>query len=271
MCWRPRLSASGAPCGAGDEWHPIENGNAPRCHTSSTVNLHSGEPMSHSVHHITQLYGMILRPHLIFRHCVLQSRVQLRHLSTLPTAIGLTPSGAPAPDVPLPRSLPPSRALLLLHIPLLPTSWPPRLELTSSLLSTTSTTLKSSKIAVNAIYDGTGSSTAFAEDEVYPARLLYPDGRVFSFPEFSTKTLGEKGLLEGLGYKPDEAGLPEPSGGRDKGDRQHEILVCTHGSRDCRCSDRGIPLIRAIREEIARRGVEGRVKVSEIAHVGGHK
>jgi len=124
---------------------------------------------------------------------------------------------------------------------------------------------------VNAIYDGTGSSTAFAEDEVYPARLLYPDGRVFSFPEFSTKTLGEKGLLEGLGYKPDEAGLPEPSGGRDKGDRQHEILVCTHGSRDCRCSDRGIPLIRAIREEIARRGVEGRVKVSEIAHVGGHK
>ena len=63
----------------------------------------------------------------------------------------------------------------------------------------------------------------------------------------------------------------EPSSGRDAGDGKHEILVCNHGSRDCRCSDRGGPLVEALRKEVERRGVESRVKVSEIAHVGGHK
>jgi hypothetical protein len=42
-----------------------------------------------------------------------------------------------------------------------------------------------------------------------------------------------------------------------------EVLVCTHGARDCRCSDHGGPLVKALREE--------GVAVREIAHVGGHK
>lgn len=52
---------------------------------------------------------------------------------------------------------------------------------------------------------------------------------------------------------------------------QVEIVVCTHGSRDCRCGDKGGALVDALKEEIGRRGLEGKVKVGEVAHVGGHK
>ena len=48
-----------------------------------------------------------------------------------------------------------------------------------------------------------------------------------------------------------------------------EILVCTHGSRDCRCSDLGGALVKSLRSEISKRNLD--VQVREIAHVGGHK
>ncbi|KAI0717421.1 Sucrase/ferredoxin-like-domain-containing protein [Cerioporus squamosus] len=49
------------------------------------------------------------------------------------------------------------------------------------------------------------------------------------------------------------------------------LYVCTHGSRDCRCGDGGGEVVRALRAEIAKRGVERDVFVGEVAHVGGHK
>ena len=52
---------------------------------------------------------------------------------------------------------------------------------------------------------------------------------------------------------------------------KREVLVCTHGSRDCRCEQTGGALVLALRTELARRGLEDEVAVNEIAHVGGHK
>lgn len=58
------------------------------------------------------------------------------------------------------------------------------------------------------------------------------------------------------------------------------LLVCTHGSRDCRCGDTGGKLVRALQEELERRkkrwlGIQwlywSGVTIGEIAHVGGHK
>ncbi|KAF8915739.1 Sucrase/ferredoxin-like-domain-containing protein [Mucidula mucida] len=49
------------------------------------------------------------------------------------------------------------------------------------------------------------------------------------------------------------------------------IYVCTHGARDCRCGTTGVDTARALREEIAARGAAAsRLKVAEVAHVGGH-
>lgn len=49
------------------------------------------------------------------------------------------------------------------------------------------------------------------------------------------------------------------------------LYVCTHGSRDCRCGDAGGDVVRALRAEVARRGIADEVFVGEVAHVGGHK
>ncbi|KAI0701737.1 Sucrase/ferredoxin-like-domain-containing protein [Earliella scabrosa] len=49
------------------------------------------------------------------------------------------------------------------------------------------------------------------------------------------------------------------------------LYVCTHGARDCRCGETGGEVARALRTEVAKRGVGDEVCVGEVAHVGGHK
>jgi len=206
-------------------------------------------------------------PHLLHRY-----RCRWRCLTSPPNGI-----------LPLARHINPTKGLLLFEIPLAPQQWPSRLELSSSLINQTIQSLKHRTIAVNAVYDnsvpssGSGSELtggfAQGKDEIYPARLIYPDGKVFRFPTFSSSTLDTLEFQARSRHRSDPSSLTEFNSGRGRqaGDGVHEILVCTHGSRDCRCSDRGGPLVDALRGEIERRGLHGRVKVNEIAHVGGHK
>ncbi|KAN0082538.1 Sucrase/ferredoxin-like domain containing protein [Tylopilus felleus] len=55
------------------------------------------------------------------------------------------------------------------------------------------------------------------------------------------------------------------------------LYVCTHGARDCRCGNTGGAVARAIRAELDRRKQRDaldpsiRVKLAEVAHVGGHE
>jgi hypothetical protein len=55
------------------------------------------------------------------------------------------------------------------------------------------------------------------------------------------------------------------------------LYVCTHGARDCRCGDIGGAVVRAIRDELDKRrqrratDPSTRIKVAEVAHVGGHQ
>ncbi|KAI8918431.1 Sucrase/ferredoxin-like-domain-containing protein [Powellomyces hirtus] len=49
------------------------------------------------------------------------------------------------------------------------------------------------------------------------------------------------------------------------------VLVCVHGERDCRCGDRGRPLYEALKQEVKNRGLEARVNVLGVSHIGGHK
>ncbi|KAH9896821.1 Sucrase/ferredoxin-like-domain-containing protein [Cubamyces lactineus] len=55
-------------------------------------------------------------------------------------------------------------------------------------------------------------------------------------------------------------------------DRRLHLYVCTHGARDCRCGEGGGAVARALRDELAKRGMgEKDVVLGEVAHVGGHK
>ena len=152
-----------------------------------------------------------------------------------------------------------------------PALWPPKLELESTLLSATSQALKPHAIAVNAYYDGVGNQQSLTvSTEIYSAQLLFPDGKEFRYPSFDLETLSSSSLLTDAAYRPDETLSASPSQGRGA-IGQMEVFVCTHGARDCRCSDRGGPLVQALRHEISKRGLEQDVQIREIAHVGGHK
>lgn len=166
--------------------------------------------------------------------------------------------------LPLPRALSPSKGLFLLSLPFAPEHWPSHLDLYSALYRKSTKLLKSDSVAVNCVYDGQSQSTAFDahSEEKYPARLFRGDRTVFEYPSFSIDMMDQvKRDLNAADR------LPTSSREND----QVEILVCTHGSRDCRCSDRGGALVHSLREEIVKRGLGGRFKVGEIAHVGGHK
>ena len=173
--------------------------------------------------------------------------------------------------LPLPRALPARQGLLLLAVPVPPQAWPAKLELASPLLSATSRALKPHAVAVNAFYDGKGTAQTFREEEAYPARLMFPDGKRFDYPSLTVDGLRSGQIIQDVAHEVDETVSVTPNWGRGASAARQEIMVCTHGARDCRCSDRGGPLVDALRAEIKRRGVEDQVIVREIAHVGGHK
>lgn len=165
--------------------------------------------------------------------------------------------------LPLPRALSPSKGLFLLSLPIAPEHWPSHLDLYSTLYRKTTKLLKPHGLAVNCVYDGHSQSTSFdviKGKEEYPARLIRGDSRVVEYPSFSIDMI-------------DQVKRDLDTSHQDLITRteQVQIMVCTHGSRDCRCSDRGGALVNALRAEMVKRGLESRIKVGEIAHVGGHK
>jgi hypothetical protein len=150
----------------------------------------------------------------------------------------------------------------------------------SSLLQLANKRLKAESIAVNAYWDGVGDADGFptgkaGDDEVYRARLMYPDGKVFEYPKFGKAVLEGEEFSEDLRYEVKGVDVLQGEGdgvpGLRHDDGKREIMVCTHGARDCRCSDMGRPLVVALREEISKKGLAEKVTVGEIAHVGGHK
>lgn len=223
---------------------------------------------------------------LLRRHTVIHPQ---RHLSTslsrprAPIPIPNTPSAPPLPlpdayPLELPRAISPTRALLLLSTPSPPTDWPSHLEMHSPLLAATSAKLKARGVGVNVVYDPAapygsfGFQTEKKGEEKFMGRLFWPDGRKMEWDVFNLETLNSDQLEKAINYTPvlsHSSGLPQllPASITSK----KEILVCTHGSRDCRCADRGGPLVLALRKEVNRRGLQSQVKIGEVAHVGGHK
>jgi hypothetical protein len=169
--------------------------------------------------------------------------------------------------LPLPRSINPSKGLFLIHLPMPPSSWPSHLDLYFPLLRKTTKWFKERGIIVNCIYDGVGTETEFTEGGEYVARLFTPSGSL-KFEGFGEKVLTSGGFKEEV-----NSVLGKSTGSVDYSESpiesEKEILVCTHGSRDCRCSDLGGGLVQSLRKEIERRGLG--IEVREVAHVGGHK
>ncbi|ODN96457.1 hypothetical protein L198_04171 [Cryptococcus wingfieldii CBS 7118] len=145
----------------------------------------------------------------------------------------------------------------------------------SPLLATASAHLKSKGIGVNVVYDQSlpvpESGMLGMGEEKYQARLHWADGRIRVWGRFSMATLSSADLEKELAYTPSIAAEGWPLLATSAKRRPKEILICTHGARDCRCHDKGMPLLEALREEVRKKGLENEVKIGEVAHVGGHK
>jgi hypothetical protein len=214
----------------------------------------------------SRLYTSGLRSNTLDHH--------IRHIS-IPTSSRYSTTTSPKSTndddhsalnpLPLPHSINPSKGLFLIHLPIPPNHWPSHLDLYFPLLRKTTKLMKERRVVVNCIYDGTGTDVEFKEGGRYFARLFTRKG--------SLKWDGfEEGKLGSEEFKEQVDGLVD--GTTDsitlkKEEEVGEILVCTHGSRDCRCSNLGGQLVESLRMEIKSRGLG--VVVREIAHVGGHK
>jgi hypothetical protein len=171
--------------------------------------------------------------------------------------------------LPLPRSINPSKGLFLIHLPIPAKYWPSHLDLYLPLLRKTTKLMKERGVVVNCIYDGVGTDTEFREGGGYVARLFTRHGslRWDGFEERLLGSEGFKGEVDQLLAKAHSASGDDLVVSPEM--ESKEILVCTHGSRDCRCSNLGGQLVGSLRAEIRKRGSE--MEVREIAHVGGHK
>ncbi|KAF9199191.1 hypothetical protein BGZ49_010723 [Haplosporangium sp. Z 27] len=49
------------------------------------------------------------------------------------------------------------------------------------------------------------------------------------------------------------------------------VLVCVHGSRDCRCGDQGGEFYRILNDMVQVTGLSSSIKVYGVSHIGGHK
>ncbi|KAG8898645.1 hypothetical protein FRC01_010830, partial [Tulasnella sp. 417] len=177
-----------------------------------------------------------------------------------------------SPD-PLHGTTPEHDAWLVLHTTRPPSTWPPRIEASSPLLRELKRKLTPFKGTVTFAYSPEGgkaqatrdTETDFGWDEAGPeayAATLYRAGSSegVDLPRVDAST-DVRSLVSSAAPASPPAAPPN--------DEVH-FYVCTHGSRDCRCGDVGADVADTLREEVAKLPSSSRVRISEVAHVGGH-
>ncbi|GAA6002923.1 hypothetical protein JCM10207_001899 [Rhodosporidiobolus poonsookiae] len=184
-----------------------------------------------------------------------------------------------------------SQRQLLLHTPHPYSEWPSHLNSVSPLYAELGRRPQLGKLAFNFTDAGSGpveqewdpkrpkfeKPPETGEEEVYSA-TLYPD--FVHIPALSISSLPAfESLYASLPPIPSSGAALSSDTTSASPPRVH-IFVCTHGTRDCRCSDLGEPLYQALVKEVQRRKTggelkgnleEGGVRISRVAHVGGHK
>lgn len=150
------------------------------------------------------------------------------------------------------RTLPETKALLLISLPTPVKRWGGVVEKEDLVVGAASLdkNLREGQVRILATYEGGAT---------HSARLFRPDGTVARIPDFSEKTLSEQSFQDLIDGKSSEF----------KAVDRPEVVVCTHGARDCRCGDIGGDLVYSLRNEI--KGSSSSTSVSECSHVGGHK
>jgi hypothetical protein len=162
----------------------------------------------------------------------------------------------------LPGTAPPHRLYILLHTSNPPAEYAPRIS------SKVQRALQLNILKLGGLVNFSWSADqpvfsnagGVQETETYAATAFSLFGRL-DIPSLSLQNMDQ--VVEKLRRHADAPSVTHTS-------NDVHLYVCTHGARDCRCGDRGQPLVTALREEVARRNLK-QVRVGEVGHVGGHK
>ena len=187
---------------------------------------------------------------------------------TLSTAARSTPE--------LVGTAPPHRCYIFLHTPQPPSEYPAKYATPTqrALLMRTVKWGGSVNFSWSEDQPAVPASTPEEEGgrEYYLTAFAHPRGK----PEAMVSTQNVDQVAEQLRVHA-EAADGSVSGGISPNSEDVHLYVCTHGARDCRCGDTGGAVARTIRDELRKRreadpsDPSTRVKLAEVAHVGGHK
>ena len=163
---------------------------------------------------------------------------------------------------------------LIIHTPFPPNAWPARLETLSPLFKEIQVSAQSLGCLVNFSWDPALPPPSETKPQESYAATLYRASKsamtmhvnqgsvpalldLLSSPERPTVTAEHKSVVNSTAI-----------------DEKH-VYICTHGSRDCRCGDTGGKVFQALedllREQEHQSEQAKRIRVRQVAHVGGHK
>ncbi|KIJ62282.1 hypothetical protein HYDPIDRAFT_94667, partial [Hydnomerulius pinastri MD-312] len=166
------------------------------------------------------------------------------------------------------------RCYVFLHTPQPPSEYPPKYA-----------TPVQRKLLLDAMKWGGSVNFSWSEEQavhpsgeedkqVYHLTAFSSTRGKLEIPEVSLANVEEVGKLLRDHVEPP---LAESSPAEVTSSDDIHLYVCTHGSRDCRCGDTGGAVARTIQDELRRRkevnpsDPSSRIKLAEVAHVGGHK
>lgn len=210
---------------------------------------------------------------------------------------------------PLTARAPYYTSYLFLHTPHPPTSWPAKLQSISPLMRSATLLMKTKEGITNFLYTPdnqdlsvtllTSRKSTYMEDihpesnwytnpskeESYPATLYRFDPivssikRTIHIPSLTEDNLEESLLpyLDSLDSASEDAQLPQTFTEVSDAERpETHIYVCTHGGRDCKCGDIGGEFMDGLISEassLVKDSAElaSKIRLGEVAHVGGHK
>lgn len=120
-----------------------------------------------------------------------------------------------------------------------------------------------SRAVENASVKVSGSDFAAPEQANSRPLILFPDN--IRIPSLESEKIST--IAKNINQSADSPITSEQS----RAQSQLQILVCTHGERDCRCGEKGGDFFKELTAEINKRGLTKVVDVYQVSHIGGHK
>ncbi|OJA12970.1 hypothetical protein AZE42_04706 [Rhizopogon vesiculosus] len=198
---------------------------------------------------------------------MITSRVLKTLARTLSTAVRSTPE--------LVGTAPPHRCYIFLHAPQPPSEYPAKYA-----------TPTQRALLLRTAKWGGSVNFAWSEDQAsVPARAPGEEDKqeyhltAFTSPRGKLEATVSMENVDEVGeqLRAHAEAIDGVSGATPVNSDDVHLYVCTHGARDCRCGDTGGAVAQAIRDELYKRRNSNpsdpstRIKLAEVAHVGGHK